>query len=267
MSASIRWFFRELSWEFALLALMLSLALVPSSAFAQSLYQTQTIEPSITAPCTNPAPTDNPATPQWVAAGDVWFFGQETVHYYDLSPLIAAGYDHLVGMINATTMYPCSRGKPGSFGLNALRLEYFNPQNGSWVEAQVVTFGRGYDRPDGLRSGIWYREPYWFTSGQPSTQSDLVTIAKQTYTVDLAPITKGIFHAWTNPRLKLLPGYKYRIRAVVTLQGDGCFQIGLDAWKGANSPDLGYGVNNIQVALSDWLCGTKKQTTMILSQQ
>lgn len=243
------------------------LSLFVFALFTLASAMAQTAEPPITAPCMNPAPTDSPSTPQWVVAGDTGFFAQEAIHYYDLSGLIAAGYDHLVGMINATTMYPCSRGKPANFGLNALRLEHFDARSGKWVEDQVVTFGRGYDRPNGLRSGVWFREPYWFTSGKPSVQPDLVAIANQTYTVDLAPATKGVFHAWTNPRLKVVPGYKYRIRAVVTTNGDACFQIGLDAWKGTDSPDLGYGVNNVQVALSNWLCGTRKQTTMILSQQ
>lgn len=261
MNSSVRWYFREFLSELIFIAFCVIAMLVPQPVWAQ------TVEAPITAPCTNPAPTDNPTTPQWVTAGDTGFFSEQTIHYYDLTPLIAAGYDHLVGMMNGVTMYPCSRGKPASFGLNALRLEYFDPAIGTWVESQVVTFGRGYDQPNGLRSGVWYREPYWFTSGKPSVQPEVVTITRQTYTVDLAPITRGIFHAWTNPRVKAKLGYKYRLRAVVTPNGDGCFQLGIDAWKGADSPDLGYGVNNVQVAIGNWICGTKKQTTMILSQQ
>lgn len=250
--------------------LFLSLTLVLSLASAMA----QTEPPPITATCQAPAPTDSPNYPQGVAAGDQAFFIQQTVtaDYHDLTRLMGLGYTHIVGGFAAVTVYPCNRGRPAKVGVKAFRLEHQNSAGG-WDEDVVVTFGRGYDRPWGLRDGIWYREPAWFTSGKPEVQPELVTLVNQTYLVDVAPVAKGIYHAWTNPRVSLVLGRKYRLNIVVWLEGDACFQPVIDVWKGPTSDYIGWSAdgstsNNFQIAIGNWTCNTnKKNKTLYLPQQ
>ncbi len=213
--------------------------------------------------CPAPVPTASPTIPQGVATGDTAFFATETIapEYQPPSNMYNQGFNYLVGMLNAVTVYPCDRGKAAKIELNSLRVIQ-RDFVGVETVVQHVTFGRGWQKPNSLVYKTFYREPGWFTSGAPEAQPTLASIAQQTYAVDLRSIPKGIFHAWTNPRTPAIPGYAYFVEVVVRVTGDARLQLGMDYWRGSDSDYTGWtpgctGSNNCQAWLSNWLGDTK----------
>lgn len=230
------------------------LVILAAPAFAQSLYQA----------CVNPVPTASPTIPQGVAAADTAFFATETIapEYQPAQRMSDLGFNYLVGMLNAVTVHPCDRSKAATIELKSLRLIRKDPNTGYETVEQLVTFGRGWNQPNGLVAKTFYREPYWFTSGAPEVQPALASIGNQTYTVDLRSIPKGIYHAWTNPRLPAVPGHPYFVEVVVRVTGDARLQLGMDYWRGSVSDYTGWtpgctGSNNCQAWLSSWLGDTR----------
>ncbi len=225
-----------------------------TSAMAQSLYEV----------CPSPVPTANPTVPQGVAAGDPAFFASETIApEYRPSQLMADnGFNYLVGMLNIVTVYPCDRGKAATVELKALRVIRKDPNSGYETVEQLVTFGNGWNLPNGLVYKTFYRQPGWFTSGEPTIQPTLVGIGKQIYTVNVKSIPKGIYHAWTAPRVAAVPGHPYFVEVVVRVTGDARLQLGMDYWRGSTSDYTGWtpgctGSNNCQAWLSNWLGDTR----------
>lgn len=255
---TMRWYFNELRSKLMVLAFAILMALLPQLA------QAQTAE-LLSATCPSPVPTGNSIIPV-VPAGDPAFFAQETIAPEYQPPQLMAdnGFDYLVAMMNAVTVYPCDRGQLATVELKSLRIIRKDPVSGLETIEQHVTFGRGYDRPNGLRYATWYREPFWFTSGQPAPadQPVLASIANQTYAVNLRSIPKGIYHAWTNPRVPAVPGHAYFVEVVVRVTGDARLQLGMDYWRGSVTDYTGWtpgctGSNNCQAWLSNWLGNTK----------
>lgn len=253
MNSSVRWFFREFRLELFALLLVLLAALFPQPVWAQALY----------AACPSPVPTANPTIPQGVAVDDPAFFASETIapEYQPAQKMADLGFDYLVPMLNAVTVYPCDRGKAATVELKSLRVIRKDPNTGYETVEQLVTFGNGWQRPNSLVYKTFYREPGWFTSGEPATQPILAAIAKQTYTVNLRNVPKGIYHAWGDPRVPAVPGHPYFVEVVVRVTGDARLQLGMDYWRGSLSDYNGWtpgcsGSNNCQAELSNWLGDT-----------
>ncbi len=225
---------------------------------------TSAMAQTLSGSCPAPVPTANPTIPQGVAATDTAFFAAESIAPEYQPPQLMAdnGFNYNVGMLNAVTVYPCDRGKAATVELKALRVIRKDPNTGYETVEQLVTFGRGFNQPNGLVYRTFYREPGWFTSGAPETQPTLASIGNQTYAIDLRSIPKGIFHAWTNPRVAAVPGHPYFIEVVVRVTGDARLQLGMDYWRGSVSDYTGWtpgctGSNNCQAWLSGWLGDTK----------
>ena len=254
MNSQIKWFLREFRLELTMMFIVSILALFPHPVWAQSLYQV----------CPAPVPTANPTIPQGVATGDTAFFASETIAPEYQPPQLMAdnGFNYLVGMMNITTVYPCDRGKAATVELKSLRVIRKDPNTGYETVEQLVTFGNGWNLPNGLVYKTFYRQPIWFTSGEPATQPTLASIAKQTYTINVKSIPQGIYHAWTNPRVPAIPGHPYFVEVVVRVTGDARLQLGMDYWRGSVSDYNGWtpgctGSNNCQAWLSNWLGDTR----------
>ena len=251
----------------ALIVMAIILAIVFPSAHAQVLSQT----------CSQSVPTDSPVVPQGSYPEDGAFSSTETIalEYQPPGRMANTGFDHLVAMMNIVTVYPCDRGRPATVELNALRIVHYDVDNrGNKIEVvdQLVTFGRGYGQPNGFGWDIYYRQPYWFTSGKlaNSDEPPLVTIGSQTFMVNVAQVPGGIYHAWTNPRVAAIPGKTYFVKVVVRITGDARIQFGMDYWKGATtdynwwSPGCTSSMN-CQAYLTDWFSDTKgKFVTLVV---
>ncbi len=254
MILSARWFIREFRLELLVLLFAVLIALYPQPVWAQALYEV----------CSIPVPTASPTIPQGVAVEDSAFFASETIapEYQPPQQMADVGFSYLVGMLNVVTVHPCDRGRAATVELKALRIIRKDPNTGYETVEQLVTFGNGWNLPNGLVYKTFYRQPVFFTSGEPATQPTLASIAKQTYTVNVKSIPRGIYHAWTNPRVPTIAGHPYFVEVVVRVTGDARIQLGMDYWRGSVSDYNGWtpgctGSNNCQAWLSNWLGDTK----------
>ena len=230
-----------------------AVAVIPSLAAAQSLYEA----------CKAPIPKANPTVPQGVAADDGAFFPQETIsaEYRPPQKMATLGFDHLLGMLSAATVYPCDRNKTALIEFQWIKLIRKDPLSGYETVEQIVSFGSAYGLPNGMEWKTFNRTPKWYISGEPAIQPSVASIVNQVYTIDLKAIPKGIFHAWSNPRLPAVPGHGYFVEVMARITGDARLQLGMDYWKGS----LDYNgwsegcltTNNCQAWLSSWYGDTK----------
>lgn len=204
-------------------------------------------------------------------------FREETVHarkYIPAQKMADRGFDHVVGMWNAVTAYPCDRGRPAVIEFRRFEVVRLDPKSGRLIPELALTsngtstFGGGSQ---------WKRLPEWFISGQSEQQPTVVSTAGGVYRVDLKSIPENILHMWTD-RIKAVPGHIYGIRMEVRITGDARLQPAMDFWRGAGSewtgwspdcvkPTLDKGVapNNCEAFLGDWVGDTGGKFVTIIS--
>lgn len=201
----------------------------------------------------------------------VAMFPQETIQreYQPAQKMANNNFDHVVGMINAVTIYPCSRGREATIEIHELSIVRFDEKG--TIAATVATArydgGRGTLLIDG---GQWKRYPEWFISGQPLIQPKVSRQTGGTLLIDLAAVSDHIVHMWTMPRIKVEPGVRYGITAIVRVTGDARLQLGMDYWKGASSPYNGWSEgcktsNNCEAWLSDWIGDTGGEFRLVVA--
>ena len=177
-------------------------------------------------------------------------------------------FDHLVGMWNAVTVYPCDRGRPATIEFNEFEVVRLDKVTGKLVPELTIRFdGSGGSSFDG--GGQWHRLPEWFISGQPDRQSTVTRLQGGTFTVDLKSIPKAVVHMWTS-RTLAVAGAVYGVRAKVRITGDARLQLAMDYWKGRDSQPLPWaedcrGMNHCEAWLGDWHGDTKGEFITVVS--
>lgn len=175
------------------------------------------------------------------------------------------GFDHVVGMLNAVTVYPCERSQPATVEIQRMELVRFKPEGGFVTEASFRFDGESTIKLDGAQ---FKRYPEWFVSGKPVLQKPVLRLTGGVLSINLKPIPESIVHMWTDPRVKAAPGARYGIIAVVKVEGDARLQFGMDYWRGGldyNGWSEGCVTsNNCEAWLSDWIGDTKGQYQTVL---
>lgn len=198
-------------------------------------------------------------------------FPQEIIQreYQSAQQMADNGFDHLVGMINVATIYPCSRGKTASVEIQEFSIVRWDKENQKLVTEATARYDGGKSTY-ALTGGQWKRQPEWFISGQPLLAPQVAHPTDGVLSIDLALVPENIFHAWTEPRLKAVPGARYGIIAIVRVTGDARLQLGMDYWKGSSSNDNGWSEgcrssNNCEAWLSDWVGDTKGKFQLVVA--
>lgn len=198
-------------------------------------------------------------------------FPQEIIQreYQPPSLMADRGFDHVVGMLNAVTVYPCSRGRPATIEIQQFAIVRWD-EDGRRLVTEAVVHYDGRRSQYSLDGGQWKRSPEWFISGQPSQQLQVVRQTGGLLHIDLASISEHIYHGWTQPRVKAVPGARYGVIATVRITGDARLQLGMDYWKGASSEYNGWSAgcvksNNCEAWLSDWHGDTGGEFRLIVA--
>ncbi len=175
------------------------------------------------------------------------------------------GFDHVVGMLNAVTVYACERNRPATIEIQKMEIIRFKPEGGFDTETSFRFDGASSLKLEGAQ---FKRNPEWFISGKPAFQKPVVRLTGGVLSINLKPIPESIVHMWTEPRVKAVPGARYGILAVVKVEGDARLQFGMDYWRGNmdyNGWSQGCATsNNCEAWLSDWIGDTKGQYQTVL---
>lgn len=205
-------------------------------------------------------------------------FPEETVHAKKYRPpqkMADRGFDHLVGMLNAVTVYPCDRSRPATIEFESFEVVRLDTATNRLVPELTLRFVGGAGSSFG-GGGQWNRSPEWFISGQPVLQPIVISMPKGVFRADLKSIPESIVHLWTD-RIKAVPGAIYGVRAKVRITGDARLQTAMDYWRGASSghtgwspdcvqpTDSGAQPNNCEAWLGDWHGDTKGEFITIVS--
>lgn len=204
-------------------------------------------------------------------------FPEETVHavkYRPAKKMADRGFDHLLGMWNAATAYPCDRSRPATIEFHEFELVRLDPKSGQLIVAHTLRFdGSG---PAFAGSDQYKRQPMWFVSGLADHQPTVSQTKGGAFVIDLKSISTSILHGWTN-RIKAEPGQVYGIRAKVRITGDARLQLAMDYWRGSSSDysgwspdcvqptDKGIAANNCEAWLGSWIGDTKGQFVTIIA--
>lgn len=197
-------------------------------------------------------------------------FPEETIkdEYRPAKKMAERQFNHLVGMWNAVTAYPCDRGRPATIEFQEFEVVRLDPSTGKLIPELSLRFdGSGGSSFDG--GGQWHRSPEWFISGQPDRQPTVANADNGVFRVDLRSIPKAIVHMWTS-RTPAVAGHVYGIRAKVRVTGDARLQLAMDYWKGRDSEPLPWaedcrGMNHCEAWLGNWIGDTAGQFVTVVS--
>lgn len=201
----------------------------------------------------------------------VAMFPEETIkdEYRPAKKMAERQFNHLVGMWNAVTAYPCDRGRPATIEFQQFEVVRLDPSSGKLVPELSLRFdGSGGSTFDG--GGQWHRSPEWFIFGQPDRQPTVASMERGVFRVDLRSIPKAIVHMWTS-RTPAVAGHVYGVRAKVRVTGDARLQLAMDYWKDRDSPgdkpwkEDCQGMDNCEAWLGDWIGDTKGEFITIVS--
>lgn len=174
--------------------------------------------------------------------------------------MASLGFDHIVATVNVVTTYPCSRGLGSMVEIQGLRLIRYDPATRVRYTEQTVVANTA----NTLVGGTWYREPSWFLGGQPNPQPWLTWVNNGNFAVSMESAPLGVYHWWSQPRLRAQAGYPYFVEARLRVIGDTRVQLGLDYWRGAATSYNGYSAgcvnsNNCEAYQSHWIGPTNGQ--------
>lgn len=209
------------------------------------------------------------AVPQAGETG-IAMFPEETIkdEYRPAAKMANRGFDHLLGMWNAVTVYPCDRSRPATIEIKEFDIVRLDHATGKLITEFSIRFdGNGGSSFAG--GGQWKRLPEWFISGQPERQPTIVAMRRSGFLIDLKSIPEHILHMWTD-RIPAVAGHVYGIRAEVRVTGDARLQLAMDYWKGRDSRPLPWaedcqGMNHCEAWLSDWIGDTAGQFVTVIS--
>ncbi len=211
------------------------------------------------------------AIPQAGETG-VAMFPRETIkeEYRPARKMSDRGFDHLLGMWNAVTVYPCDRSRPATIEIKAFDIVRLDPETGRLITEFSIRFDRN-GSPSFAGGGQWKRLPEWFISGQPERQPTVAATRRSSFLIDLKSIPAHILHMWTD-RIPAVAGHVYGIRAEVRVTGDARLQLAMDYWKGRDSQPLPWtedcqGMNHCEAWLGDWIGDTAGQFVTMVAPQ
>jgi hypothetical protein len=197
-------------------------------------------------------------------------FAHETIkdEYRPAEKMAKRGFDHLLGMWNATTIYPCDRSHPATIEIRKFEIVRLDPTTGKLSTEFAVRFG-GNGGSSFAGGGQWKRSPEWFISGQPERQPTVVSTQGGVFRVDLKSIPENILHMWTD-RIPAVADQIYGIRVEVRVTGDARLQLAVDYWKGSDSQPLPWaedcqGMNHCEAFLGDWIGDTNGKFITVVS--
>lgn len=198
-------------------------------------------------------------------------FPQETIQreYRPPKKMAEREFDHLVGMLNAVTVYPCDSGRPALIEFQSFEIVRLDPATGKLVVETTMKFGQSGGGT--MFSGMQFkRKPEWFISGTADRQPAVMSQKSGVFVIDLKSVSENIVHLWSDPRTKAAPGHAYGVRAKVRITGDARLQFGMDYWKGLDSAYNGWSEacaksNNCEAWLGDWLGDTKGEFITVVS--
>ena len=222
----------------------------------------------LAAPCADRKPEQ--LIPQAGIKGMAMFREEIIQQEYQPPSLMAErGFDHVVGMLNAVTAYPCSRDRPATIEIQQFSIVRWDEEKRGLVTAATVRYD-GKPSQYSLDGGQWKRHPEWFISGQPSFQPQVVRQTGGLLRIDVGQVPEHLYHGWTQPRVKALPGVRYGVIAIVRITGDARLQLGMDYWKGESNPYNGWSEgcktsNNCEAWLSDWYGDTEGKFRLIVA--
>lgn len=223
---------------------------------------------TLAAPCADKRP--DRLIPEAGAKGTA-MFPQEIIQreYQPPSLMAERGFDHVVGMFNAVTVYPCSRGRPATVEIQQFAIVRWDVDGRKLVTEATVRYD-GRHSTYSIDGGQWKRQPEWFISGQPSPQLQVARKTGGLLYIDLTAIPEHIYHGWMDPRVKTVSGAHYGVIATVRITGDARLQLGMDYWKGSSSQNIGWSAgcvksNNCEAWLSEWHGDTGGEFKLIVA--
>lgn len=188
---------------------------------------------------------------------------------YDPPSLMAKrGFNYVLGMWNASTVYPCERARPATIEFRRFEVVRLDPSSGKLVVEHALKFdGSGGSSFAGLQHHN--RSPLWFESGFAKHQPQVVdTKEKGILRIDLKSVPENLLHGYTE-RKPAVAGHVYGVRMEVRITGDARLQSAMDYWRGASSDWSGYSddcvqptheykvpANNCEAWLGDWIGDT-----------
>lgn len=204
-------------------------------------------------------PVPGPLAPETAVENDIAFFPEETVspNYQPPGLMASKGLTHVVGMLNAATVYNHDRGFTALIELRWVRLIRRDPLTGVETVAEDIRIGRNQAGALGrLEWDTFNREPDWFRS-EIAAKKIIPAFTDIAAFINLRDNPKGIYHAWTAPRHLVVPGQLYFVEVLARITGDARLQLGMDYWRGPSARYNWYSStcldsNNCQAYLGDW---------------
>ena len=165
----------------------------------------------------------------------------------------------VLALMQAVSVAPCQlqAGQEAKLFIRAIRLIERNPETGDEVVVSEVT---DFSRKSGafqFKGELFQRFPRWYegTSAQPT--SGMLSRDEESLVIDLAKSPLTIYHGWTDPKVKAVPGRYYLVEMEVKLTGLARLQMGIDYWREINSAYNTFDTrcqksNNCEGHLSHW---------------
>lgn len=206
------------------------------------------------------------------AGTDPAFYATEKISDEYVMPerMAELGFDHLLGMVNIVTAYPCDRGRQATVELRALRINHLDVSTGEFITDKEIRFDTmTKSTGDSMVTQTFRRTP-WFTSGTPWLRHAVSDVHDGALRFDAHGVPEGIIHGWTTTRFAAEPGIHYFLEAEVRVTGDARLQLGMDYWKGESSPYNGWSEgcvksNNCEAWLSDWIGDTGGEFRLVVA--
>lgn len=174
-------------------------------------------------------------------------FTSEVVAHQSTAVLSAQGFDHLVPWLTVVNAESCiNHGDLASVFVTKFEVIERTSDGVERVIRRMDTSGTYW-----FEGETYLRTPKWYAGSVPSQPGAMYPF-QGGYISDVMRMSPYIWHQWAKPRIAVNPSSRYFIVATMIITGAARVQIGYDFWKGADSPDAGYGVNNIQAGVSDW---------------
>lgn len=172
----------------------------------------------------------------------------------------------IVGWINAATVAPCVvKQSVAQIEVRSIKLiQYEKATNRETVIKEVTFSDSGIPT---FERALFPRIPNWFGEAEGSRvrfYQDIDKINNNVLFIDLAKISRRIYHGWTAPRSSTNQNALYFLEVTAKITGEARLQIGTDYWHDVNAPYNGYdencnGTNNCEAWISDWYGDTKGQ--------
>jgi hypothetical protein len=176
------------------------------------------------------------------------------------------GFGAVVGWIVAATSAPCvTKQSLAQIEIKSIKILRCEKETNCETVIKEATFN-GNKWPTFERA-LFPRIPNWFGETEGSrvrSYKNIDKINNGVLSIDLAKISRHIYHGWTAPRSSVDQNTLYFLEVTAKITGGAKLQIGMDYWRNLNAPYNGYdencnGTNNCEAWISDWYGDTNGQ--------